>query len=286
MEVTAPAAPQAPTPEASTEPTAPAPQPVSPQFQALAKKEAAIVKRQQELKRLEEELKGKQQQYSSWEEKKSKAKTNPLEALQELGLSYEQITQYILNDKKATPDMEVASVKDEIAKIREEFERKQKEEREQIEQHTKAQQEQQIAQFKADLGDYIAENSEKYECLAMEGDDAVELIYDTIRTDWQTKLEKYEEGGRIGRPPKVMSTEEASELVEKFYEEKADKFFSLKKFSSKYQKAESAEPQPGQAPQPQMPKTLNNGLVQPSSPTTLPPKNEQERIARALAKLG
>jgi hypothetical protein len=286
-------APQAPTPPAADAPAvetpaAPAPaQPqVSPQFQALAKKEQAIVKRQQELKRMEEELKGKESQVKSWEEKKARAKLSPLEALQELGLSYEEITQFILNDKKPTPDMEVKSVREELQKMREEQEERARQERESQESQTKEQQAQQVEQYKVDLGDYIQANAEKYELLAKEGQDAVELVYDTIYTDWQQKLAKYNEAGRVGRPPKVISTEEAAQLVEGYYEDKIETLMGTKKFSTRYQKAQAQEPgAPPTAPT-TMAKTLNNGLVQPSSPSSLPAKNEADRIARALKALG
>lgn len=279
----APEAPQLDTPVAQA-PAAEAPKPVSPQFQALAKKEQAIVRRQQELKRLEEELKAKESKYNTYEEKRARAKLNPLDALQELGLNYEEITQYILNDKKPTAEQSVESVKEEMRRMREDYEKAQREERETQEKRAKEAQEQQVQAFKADLGDYIKTNADKYELLNLEGDEGVELVYETISTDWQNKIKRYNENGRIGRPPKMISTEEASDLVEKFIEEKYETAYSkANKLKNKFGKAPEAEaPQaPGQ-----MPKTLNNGLIQPSSPSSLPAKNEQDRMARALKALG
>jgi hypothetical protein len=92
-----------------------------------------------------------------------------------------------------------------------------------------------------------------------------------------------------------MSTEEACKLVEGFYDEKFDKAFERsKKLQGRYAKAQAQaqspdpnvlNPPPGLA-QAQMAKTLNNGLIQPSSPSTLPPASEKERLERALRALG
>src|SRR5271166_1356124 len=80
-------------------------------FAALAKKERAIQKQLAEVKQREAKAK-------EWETLKASAASNPLKALEVLGISYEQLTNYILNGQKPTADLQVKQVQDELAKLK------------------------------------------------------------------------------------------------------------------------------------------------------------------------
>lgn len=267
---------------------APKEEPVSQRFEALARREREIRRQAQEAKQREEALKERETKYQSFEEKKAKARLNPLEALQELGLTYEELTQYIINDQKPTADMEVKSVRDEIRKMREDQVRLQTEAKERQEKEIEQSRAQAVENYKADLADFLAEHAETYDLVANLGDQGVDLVYDTIQTDWQKKIEKYEANGRIGRPPKIMSTEEAVKLVEDYYEQEMDSYYSKsKKLQSKYARTEAAKPAGDVAedPAPSPARTLNNGLISPSSPGLVSAQTDADRMARALKAL-
>lgn len=286
MEVNAPP-PVVEAPPPGETPASPKQEQVSPQFEALAKREREIVRRMNEAKKLESTIAEREAKAKELETKYSK-KMSPIEALQAHGYSYEEATQFILNDSKPTPELEVKSVKDELRQMREDYEREQKAQREAQAKELEQSRAQAVATYKADLADYITENAEKFDLVAQDGEDAVNLVYETITEDWQKKLEKYEASGRVGRPPKIMSTEEAVGLVESFYETKMDDFYSKsKKLQNKYTKATPPEPPPADPKAPAaQPKTLSNGLVSPSAPQFVSAATEADRMARALKALG
>lgn len=266
-------------PERATE------KPVSREFEVLARREREIVRKMQEAKQREKELEEREAKYKSFEDKRSSAKSNPLEALKELGLSYEDLTQFILNDQKPTADMEVRSVKDELRQLREDQKRQQQEAAERQKKEAEQAQAQAVENFKLDLGEFIETNAADYELLSLHGAQGVDLVYETIQTDWSQKLEKYEANGRIGRPPKIMSTEDAVKLVEGFIEKQTEDFYGKsKKLQSKYARAGA---EPGAAPGAPAPttKTLNNGLLSPSAPSMVSAQTDQERMARAMKAL-
>ncbi len=92
--------------------------PLSPQFAALAKAKRALQVKERELSQREEAL--KTQSPAGNEELIAKLKSNPLNVLQEYGVTYEQLTEAIINNQNGiTPEIlslqkEIKALKDDL----------------------------------------------------------------------------------------------------------------------------------------------------------------------------
>lgn len=243
---------------------------MSAKFAALAKKERFIRTTHQSIKAKEAALAERERQLAerekAWEEE---FKASPLEAIKKRGYSYQDLTNAALNDGKLTPETEIKSVKQEIERLRQEqAEREQKaleHERLAAEQQTK----ETIETFKESLRGFISSNPEKYE-LTNRWDANGDLVFQTIEE-------------HFNRTQKVMSKEEAADLVEQYFETELEETSKTKKFQSKFGQALKKEEQP----KPKSTTTISNGLAPSSSaPSLLPAHTESDRIKRALAALG
>lgn len=265
-----------PAPTTPVTPSTPAADPsISSKFGALAKKEKAILKLKQDLSLREKDVQDKYSKYQEFETKKTQAKSNPslaLKMLEEMGLSYEDLTNAVLNDGKPTPEMQVKSVKDEL----EEFKKQLQKDKEEEERTQKERQEQEyskaIEEFKTKINSFV-ENKDEYELINAYGQQ--ELIYSTVEQHFdETK--------------NVLSIKEASDLVEKYLEGEVDKALKLKKMQSKLAPKQPEEPkskEPSFMKSGLEPKSLSNEITS-SVPSMLPAKTENDRLKRALSKLG
>lgn len=225
-------------------------------FAALAKKERAIQQQATALKEREAKL-------EAFENIQRTATENPLKALEILGISYTQITDFILNDQKPTADLQVTSVRQEMEAMRKERAlEKEATKKAQEDEHSRT-----LKQFHAEVDNFIATNAEQYELTALYK--GAEIVQATIEQ-------------HFALTQKVLSIKEAADLVEAYFEDQVRAASSAKKFQAK-----QAPETPGQ-PKKEMERTkaptLNNGMVS-SAPSLLPAKTEADRINRALAAL-
>lgn len=261
-------APETPAPQA-VEPPKEDPA-LSPKFAALAKKAKAAYQAQAQLKAEKAALEAKRKEIDEFSKYKQEATSNPLKALEALGWKYDDLVNFVLNDQKPTESQKLTQVEQRLEALqREQEEREQK--RIQIEQEAAQRQyAETIDAFKSKVASHVSENSEKYELIQLH--DAQELIFDTI--------EEY-----FNKTNQVMDIAKAAELVENYLESQFETTFTkAKKLQGKFGKKEEA-PQPQSKPQ-STSVSLNNAVTSSSAaPGYLPPKTEQERIQRALAKL-
>jgi hypothetical protein len=275
-EVTPQAVPEQP---AASEPVAEKPAPTPPKadrFAVLARKEQEIFRKQQAVREQQAMLARQAEEIRSFQQAKQQAVLNPLEALKQLGLTYEQITEFVLNDNKPTPNAEVQSVRQEL----EEFKRVQREEQQRILEEQRArttvEQQQIIEAFRDDVNEYVQQHAENYELTSLYG--GASLVSDVIE-------EHYNEQIRSGvRAPKLLTIPEAAKLVEEHFENEVRKAQATKKFAATQQ--EVASPQANRtAPSPKMGPTLSNSLNASVTANPQRPRTEADRIAAALARL-
>jgi hypothetical protein len=247
--------------------------PASAHFSALAKKERLLVQEKQKIAQEKAEMQKQLEEVKKFNETRQKAKSNPLQILESLGLTYEDITNYVLNGNKPGPDALISEVDQKFENFRREQEEKEQKKLAADKEAADAQMAEVVAEFKQGVMDFLDDKKEQYELINLYG--GQELVFTTI--------EKHFEDTQ-----KIMSKEEAAQLVEEYLEgefERATK--ESKKIQSKFgikqqdqgQKAESATG--GQAS-----KTLSNNLASSAAPSLLPAKTEEDRIKRALAALG
>jgi hypothetical protein len=236
----------------------------------LARKEQDLLRKQQAVRQQQAQLARQAEELRAFEQAKKQALLNPLDAIKQLGLTYEQITEFVLNDNKPTPNAEVMSVRQEL----EEFKRAQREEQEKLLEQTREMQtrEQQaiIESFREEVGEYVSQHVETYELTNLYG--GANLVSDVIE-------EHFKQSG------KLLTIPEAAKLVEEHYEDLARKAQQTKKFAVTQQKVASTQAQTA-APAPRMGPTLSNDLsANVAAGVPKSPRSDADRIAAALARL-
>lgn len=269
--------PEAPPPEVTEAEAAPAPEPVvekppappkADRFAMLARKEQDLLRRQQAVKQQQQLLAQQAEEMQRFQQMKRQAALNPLDALKELGLTYEQITEYVLNDNKPTPNAEVMALRQEL----EEFRNQSKTEQQRLLEQQRLMQEQEsqaiIENFRGEVSEYVAQHADTYELTNLY--DGANLVYGLIEE-------------HFGQTGKIMSLPEASKLVEEHFEELARKAQQTKKFAVTQQKA--TPPQVSGTPVPKPGPTLSNDLGAVAAGSPQRPRSDADRIAAALARL-
>lgn len=239
----------------------------SERFAALARKEAEVYRKQQAVRQQQAEIARQAEEVKAFQDLRRQAALNPVEALKALGLSYEQITEYMMNDNKPTPSLEVVSLRQEM----EDFKKQQQTERDaarrQAESMAAQEQQQIIEQFRGEVTDYVKQHSETYELTALYSAD--NLVYQVIE-------EAFNQSG------KVLAIPEAAKMVEEHLEELAQQAQRTKKFAAKQS---VASPQAVAASAPKPGPTLSNSLSAVATASPQRPRTEAERVAAALARL-
>jgi hypothetical protein len=242
---------------------------LAPKFAALAKKAKAAQMAQAKLKAERIEIDRARKELEEFNKYRTEAKQNPLKALEAMGIKYDDLVNFVLNGEKPTPEQEINSVKSQLEAFRREQEERELAKEKAAQEAAHKEYEATIEAFKGKVNEYITTNSEKFELINLH--EANGLVFDTI--------EEY-----FNNTGKIMTIEKAAELVEGYLEEQIESTITkTKKFQSKLApKKDEPQPQASKGPSP----TLNNTIAASSaSPSFLPPKTEQERIQRALAKL-
>lgn len=209
-------------------------------FNALVAKEKAIAQRSQQsaakakqqeqrIAELEAKLQGyqpaEQVKTSYQNDLKARALQNPLDVMKDLGLSYEQLTQYVLNDNKPTPELvesrlqrEIQAIRDEQSKSLQTQQEALRQQQDQYKQQQVEQYNQAIAQVKSEINDFVGARPEDYALISK--NEASETVFEVMN-------QHYEGTGRI------MKIEEACKLVEDYLEEQALDLFKIAKLQAK-----------------------------------------------------
>ena len=240
---------------------------LSSQFAALAKKEKRILSERQSLEAQNKELAEKLQKYEQFEAKKKNAKLNPLDFLSEAGLTYDELTQFMLNGGKVPQKDKATELEEKLNEFmsKAETEKKQREENE----IKKLQEDEQkaIQQFKDSVKKQLGDKKDTYELINLY--DAQDLVISTIEAHYE-------------KTQQILDTDTAADLVEKHLEDEVKKLANARKFKDQFKLAEE-KPKEGQA---RDSVTLNSQMSASSVPSSLPAQTEADRIKRALAALG
>ena len=244
---------EAPPPEAKKED-----EPLSVRFAALTKREKMIQEREKAIK--EQEAK-----FKSFELNKENVRESPKEALESVGMTFEDFTKAYLDQldgKEHTP-----SVEDKVQELYARIEAKEKAEKEREEQAKRDAEAQAIETFKSQVKEHVLADKEKYELINESG--LFDEVYNVIE-------EYYNETNEI------LSTEKAAEHVENHLYEEGQKLLKAKKFAPKSPETKKQDSSP-------MSTTLTNKQT-PASTATTPSEggrllSNEESIARAAALL-
>lgn len=223
--------------EDSTEATS---QPLSPQFVALAKKEQAIRKARQELKAQQEAWEREKANYVA----KELLKNDPLSALNELGLSYDKLTELQLSQQNPDPNQQTL---EQLEKLKTQFEERLSSFDKKLEDRDKQAYDAAVNQLRKDA-ELLVDSDPAFETIKAAGEvgSVVELI------------EKI-----FNKEGTILSVEEAAKLVEDALvereTERVQKLLKVSKLKSRMgvtEKTQSEEVQPEVQQTP--PPTLSN----------------------------
>jgi hypothetical protein len=241
---------------------------VSPRFAALARQQKAFRQQQkafeEQRKAFETEKSARQaeiEQAMSW---KTRLTQDPLSVIQEAGLSYDQLTNAILN-QPSPQDLQFQKLQQELQALK----ASQEQSLTKIEQAQKQQYEEAKNQIRNDVSSLV-DADESFETIkAMNAQEAVVELIEQI----------YNQEGNL------LSIEEAAKEIEEHLVEEAMKLAQLKKIKSKILPPQpqvlegTQEAAPQQQPQKPLMNTLSNRMVQsPAKPMT-----SRERRERAIA---
>lgn len=188
----------------------------APKFAALSRKEKEMRLERQKLenerKSWEAEKLQTQEKYKSYDSIDELLKTNPLKFLTDKGITYEQLTQQVLNDQNPTAEMMIRNLE---SKLEKKYEDKLLVLQRQIEEKEVRQAaeelEQQKAAYRESINEFVTKN-DKYEMIRL--NDAQDTVFNVI-------LEHYEQT-KVDGEPRVMDISEAADAVEAYLEEQAN----------------------------------------------------------------
>jgi len=246
-------------------------------FAALSRKEKAIRERERQverrLKEIEAQTASQQKPEVKPEEEplKLRALKKPFDTLKELGLDYETLTRIALNDGQLTPELQMQILREELdGKYRSEIDQIKKQLQDKQEAEEKAKESQTVQGFKNEIASTIKSNTEEFELLGVEGENGIELVFDTIN-------EHYNETGE------VLDIVDAAKAVEDHLLGEAKKRIELHKIKKLVGASQVAQP-PAKAEK-KVSMTLSNekSQVQPSSKSYMS-DDESKREAAKLIK--
>ncbi len=259
--------------------------------QAIARERIAKAQ-EQESSRLRAELETERAKIARF----NSIKTNPKLALEELGMTYDEITKAMLADGEMPPEVGLKKLQNEIDGLKSEREQEKIRQQEQAKLYAQGQETQAVENFKGEINTYVADNASRYELISFDGrqDEVYELI-DAHYTRTQSAHAKELE--LSGDDPskavgKVMKIAEAADKIEEYYEKREQEKKKLAKLQTiwgavpKESLARAVSEARGQEiKKPSPPKTLTNNLsAQGLKPASSRPKDEDRRVADIIAK--
>jgi len=179
---------------------------LGPKFAELAKRERAQFQR-------EESLKAQAAQLQPLQEAIAQARKNPLKLLEAAGLTYEEISEFILSDGESV--LEDTSVEKKLSDLQAKIEAKEAAESKAKADSQQATVNQQIDAFKQSISSEVASNP-AYELIHSLGQE--DMVYDVV-------LSHFNETGN------VLPLPEALQAIESYLTEQSQKILKAKKFA-------------------------------------------------------
>lgn len=262
----------APEPPAAAPPVKAEPKPAEPaKEEPVAPKMAVLMKQEAEVRRAREEVKAREAALEAREAKMKAASEDPLSAIESLGLTYEQITEFVLNGKKQTPEMAQSS---ELKKVKADLERIQAAEAQREAERQRAAAAQAGETFKSAIKTFAEANQDNFECLNKTG--RYDLVMDVVEAHWNNT-------GTILGGSQEEAIRQASEQVEKYLEDLAEPLLTTKKFQTKIQPTREVRPSAIPA-QKQPARTLSNSQAAVVPPRAAIEFTNRDEVIERLAK--
>lgn len=241
---------------------------VDPRFSQLARKEAELHRAREAMKAEKAAIEQAHRQVVAFEEARNAAKRDPLAALEALGLSYDDLTEQMLNGKKPTPSGEVAALRQELEQLRVEQEQARARAEQAAAARLEAERAAVIDEARQAAVAHVEANADRYTLTTINGGAS---LVPQVREQ------------HFARTGQLLTIEQAASLVEKHFEGIADRVVKARQgIPAKTATAPAAAPA---ANPPAAPRTLSNALTASPSVAAPKPRTEADRIKAALARL-
>ena len=257
-------------------PPEPTPDPFSRRFAQLAREQKKLRQERDEIKRVQQELDARKNTVSTYDDLQKLARENPYEVMQKLGLDYEALSRQVLQDGEITPEQKMAG---EMKRLRDEIDAM-KAERAELQKQQEAKKYQDTYSTFVDEIKTFVDNTNEFEFV--KANNAYHVVAEVMQEQYNSTQE-------------VMSYDEASKMVEDYYEAEAEKFLKVPKLEQRLKERYApakTEPEAGQADEEAKasektpPKTLTNTQVQ-RAPGDKPKKlSRQQSIDLLVNKYG
>lgn len=232
-------------------------------YAELARKEKALRAKEDAWKaQLAEKEQGwltKEQEYQQKYIPRDKLTTDPLGALQEAGLSYEQLTQMLMNP----PSQETLTLQAKIKELEAKLDGKLSSFEESQKQAQSKQYEQAINGIRNQVKALVTGDTENFELINANGEDAQEAVVRYIE-DYYKETDT------------VLTVQEAAKLVEEHLLEETTKLMNLNKIKSKL------APQTQETPQETVKQPVSKTLTNTNATSTQRPMTARERAIAAF----
>jgi hypothetical protein len=270
----------------TTTETPPKTENVSGKLQLLIQRERSAIERERTAAAKEHAIAAREAKITEFESLKQ---TNPLKALELLGLDYSALSQVFMADGNIPPEVQIKKVHEELNSLK----KAQEDEKRAQQEASQKQLEQRLAEttanFKNEINSYLSENKARYELIEFE--QSQDLVYDVIDENYnrtlQARITQAEAEGKdtSGLKGDIWTIAQAADKVEQALEQKYDKARNLSKVQALLSPRAVVPPtatKPQLSPrQPQ--KTLNNTLSATPAAPRKTPRTDEERIAAAIA---
>ena len=257
-------------------PEEPAPDPFSRRFAQLAREQKKLRQERDEMKRVQQELDARKSTVSTYDDLQRLARENPYEVMQKLGLDYEALSRQVLQDGEITPEQKMAG---EMKRLRDEIE-SMKAERAELQKQQEAKKYQDTYSTFVDEIKTFVNNTSEFDFV--KANNAYHVVAEVMQEHYNSTQE-------------VMSYDDATKMVEDYYEAEAEKYLAVPKLEQRLKERYApakTEPEAGQAQEEAKasektpPKTLTNTQVQ-RAPGDKPKKlSRQQSIDLLVNKYG
>ena len=257
-------------------PPEPAPDPFSRRFAQLAREQKKLRQERDEMKRVQQELDARKSTVSSFDDLQKLARENPYEVMQKLGLDYEALSRQVLQDGEITPEQKMAG---EMKRLRDEIDAMKAERAELTKQQEAKKYQDTYATFVDEIKTFV-DNTSEFDFV--KANNAYHVVAEVMQEHYNSTQE-------------VMSYDDATKLVEDYYEAEAEKYLKVPKLEQRLKERYApakTEPEAGQAEEEAQasektpPKTLTNTQVQ-RAPGDKPAKlSRQQSIDVLVNKYG
>jgi hypothetical protein len=234
-------------------------------YALMAKKERGLALKAADLAQRSESMKADKAELEAWKTERAAVKRDPARFLaKEFGPDwYDKLTEYKLSGGKVTPELLAAVVDEKFEGLKKDQEAERKKAADDDAARIAREEKQFLDSWSADVSDFVKQNADKYELINhFEVHDRVSA---KIVSEFQATK-------------KMLTPEQAADLIEKDLEERGSK-------SKKFVKAPAAPTPADKRNDPPQRRTLSNDMGATSQADKPPPKDDAERMRRAIAAM-